>query len=346
MIFFKMNCLLNFHIKNNERTPIAMDLNKLSYYKTGGPCEKLYAPKNNEELEAALTSIAGKKIPYFLLGAGTNSLVMDTPFAGAVISFHKMTSIKLLDQKIICGAGVSNTQIAELALEQGLAGAAWMNYLPGQIGATVRMNARCYGGEISQIVTGIRAYTPQGKPHTYQINSQDRSVFRAYKDTIFMTNQEIIAEVELRLQPGDSQAIKERMDYCRNDREAKSQFTFPSCGCVFKNDYAPEVSISSGMLLEFAGAKDLVKERCRVSQGHANFIFNTNNATSRDILELSIEMRNLVWEEFGVWLEYEMEILGTIPPDLQKQLVQNKVPSYRTERLDELRRIFNEKIKL
>ncbi|MFK7827739.1 MAG: UDP-N-acetylmuramate dehydrogenase [Oligoflexales bacterium] len=318
-------------------------LKKFSYYKTGGPCEQFFAPTDNLELQEALEKITAAKKPYFLLGAGTNSLVMDTPFAGAVISFHKMVKITTLEGGIRCSAGVNNTTIAELALKNGLAGAAWMNYLPGQIGATVRMNARCYGGEISHIVTGIKSFTPSGGLKEYQIKTHDRSVFRAYKDTIFMKNDEIIAEVDLSLKAGDKEDIKQKMDYCRRDRESKNQFTFPSCGCVFKNDYSPEVSISSGMLLEHAGAKNLIKDHCRVSADHANFIFNTQAATSQDILELSMEMRELVWKEFGVWLEYEMELLGTVPSDLQSKLEEKRDPLYKTARLNELRDVFNAK---
>ena len=319
-------------------------LKEISYYKTGGPCEKLFAPGNSLELQHALESISAAKMPYFLLGAGTNSLVMDTPFTGAVISFHKMNQLTMLDEGIRCSAGISNTKIAELALEHGLAGAAWMNYLPGQIGATVRMNARCYGGEISHIVTGIKTFTPLGVLKEYKIKTHDRSVFRAYKDTIFMNNHEIIAEVDLSLKTGDKEAIKSKMDFCRSDRESKNQFTFPSCGCVFKNDYAPEVSISSGMLLEHAGAKNLIKETCRVSADHANFIFNTNQATSRDILELSLQMRELVWKEFGVWLEYEMELLGGVPSDLHSKIFEKRAPLYKTSRLDDLRAVFKAKL--
>ncbi|NRA46576.1 MAG: UDP-N-acetylmuramate dehydrogenase [Oligoflexales bacterium] len=318
-------------------------LKKLSYYKTGGPYEQLYAPSDIHELKQALEAITAAKTPFFLLGAGTNSLVMDTPYEGAVISFHKMTQITMLDHGIRCRAGVSNTLIAETAHQHSLAGAAWMNYLPGQIGATVRMNARCYGGEISHIVTGIKSFTPRGQLKEYRIKTHDRSVFRAYKDTIFMNNNEVIAEVELSLQRGNADDIRSKMDFCRSDRESKSQFTFPSCGCVFKNDYSPEVSISSGMLLEHAGAKGLIRDHCRVSADHANFIFNTNDASSREILELSMDMRDLVWDEFGVWLEYEMELLGTVPPDLKSRLEEKRVAKYKTSRLDELRAIFKGK---
>ena len=322
-----------------------LNLKDLSYYKTGGSCEQLYCPANIDELKDALEAITSGGRPYFLLGGGTNSLVMDTPYAGSVISFHKMNHVSMIKNGIRCGAGISNTAISELALKHGLAGADWMYYLPGQVGATVRMNARCYGGEISQIVNNIKTFTSDGKLKEYSIETNDRSVFRAYKDTIFMKNNEIIAEVELSLSAGNIEQIKEKMDFCRRDRESKDQFTFPSCGCVFKNNYDPEVSISSGMLLEEAGAKQLIKERCRVSESHANFIFNTNHASSRDILALSMEMRDLVWNEFGVWLDYEMELLGTIPSDLKTKLEEKRTPQYKTSRLRELRNLFNSKMR-
>ena len=127
-----------------------------------------------------------------MLGGGTNSLVLDDYFPGAVIVFSKMTSIRVeKNNQLVCGAGANNTVIAQTACKSSLSGISWMNRLPGQIGATVRMNARCYGGEISQVVTAVKAVLPDG---TIQTFTPADGIFKGYKDTLFMDNGAIVAE--------------------------------------------------------------------------------------------------------------------------------------------------------
>ena len=292
----------------------------LSYYQTGGTVEKLYEPLCKAELQAACREIKTQNLPYFVLGGGTNSLVCDTPFLGAVISLGHMSHIKNENSKLICEAGATNTAIAEFALENHLEGAAWMNYLPGQIGGTTRMNARCYGGEISQIASHILTVDESGEEQVYAGGTQ---TFQGYKNTIFMTLPVIIYEVHLDLLKTKNVAtIIEKMNFCRDDRISKSQFLFPSCGCVFKNNYA--FGIPSGVLLDAAGAKDLSFKGAKVNPHHANFIFNHDDATSDAILQLSFLMRNAVHAEFGIWLEYEMEILGTLSETQNNRFFERK----------------------
>lgn len=132
-----------------------------------------------------------------------------------------------------------------------------------------------------------------------------------------MDTGDLIAEVDLELQSASKTAIEKAMIACETDRVSKGQFLWPSCGCVFKNDY--KVGVPSGMLLEAAGVKSFTQGGASVSQYHANFVFNTG-ASSRDILELTLKMRDVVHEHFGVWLQYEMEVLGDLPNDLDLRL--------------------------
>jgi UDP-N-acetylmuramate dehydrogenase len=210
----------------------------------------------------------------------------------------------------------------------------------------VRMNARCYGGEISNFVTSVTVVTKEGSIKTY---SDLSSVFRGYKDTLFMDNGDLVCEVEITLEEvGDEKlkVIKEKMDFCEKDRTAKGQFLYPTCGCVFKNNYDPKVSVSSGMLLEKSGLKNLEFGGAQVSDGHANFVYN-KSATSSDILNLSFKMRERVYEMFGVWLDYEMEILGSLSNDQKEEISKNlslsKDKDLR-EKLSKVREEFNKNL--
>ncbi len=311
-------------------------LKEFAYYATGGTCDALYEPRSVAELQAAVRAIQAAKAPFFLLGGGTNSLVLDDHFPGAVIVFKYLDELRCDGAKVSCGAGIENSAVARLALERGLTGAAWMNRLPGQIGGTVRMNARCYGGEISQIVKKVTVVTREGEIKIYVTPKQ---IFRGYKDTVFMTNGDLIAGCEIALTPaGDRAAVQAQMDFCEKDRVDKGQFTFPSCGCVFKNDYT--VGVSSGVLLDKAGAKQLKVGGAEVAPTHANFVFN-KGGTSRDILEISFAMRELVYQAFGVWLAYEMEVLGALPPDLAAKVAEERPHRLDDEQLAPLRKQFD-----
>lgn len=295
-------------------------LSQLAYFQTGGSSLGVYSPADHEELGEALKEIARSGKPLLVLGGGTNSLVLDESFPGFVVTFRNMKSLNQVSEFVFeVDAGVTNTEFSEAAFSKELSGAEWMNYLPGEIGGTVRMNARCYGGEISQIVTKIIAFDPKGREMEF-----GPEVFRGYKDTLLMDNQAIVSKVFISLSRVRSKLkMREIMDHCRLDRERKGQFLFPTCGCVFKNNYDPEVSVSSGLLLEMSGAKSLEYNQAKVSDKHANFVYN-QGADARSILELTFRMRDLVWNKFGVWLDYEMEILGACPEDLKAKISEKR----------------------
>lgn len=320
------------------------NLSELSYYKTGGSCSILYLPESLEELAQTMREIAKLKTPYFLLGLGSNSLVMDEPWSGAVVCFSKLNKLSYHAESIFCEAGVENSVLSRFAYEQGLSGLAWMYRLPGQIGGTVRMNARCYGGEIGQFVSRVQGVSQLGVPFDFKIDPQHNEVFKGYKDTLFMHNSLIVGSIELKLKFGDKEQILKTMTLCEQDRVSKGQFLYPTCGCVFKNDYSSEVSVSSGLLLEKSGVKPLSRGKASISPHHANFVYN-QGASSRDILELTIVMREKVWEMFGVWLEYEVEFLGKIPDDLKTKISEKREPRYKSEALLQARTEFQKKIR-
>jgi len=314
-------------------------LRNYTYYRTGGTIDSFHTPESTSELATNRKELQKNSTPFFLLGAGSNSLVMDTHYHGAVISFHKLTSMEWKQHLLYAEAGVTNTQIAEYCLKNSLTGLEWMYCLPGQIGATTRMNAKCYGGEISSSTEKVITVTHQGEIKTYQ----DSKIFRGYKDTIFMTNQEAVAGVWLKVQPGKSQDIERKMMSYRRDREKKNQFKHPSCGCVFKNDYS--IGVPSGMLLDRAGVRTMQQpNNILVNPKHANFLFNLG-APSEQILKFIFSMRQRVFDKFGVWLELEMEILGSLSLELRKEV--ETMHSHQPDQgaLEPLRRAFQTSIR-
>lgn len=309
-------------------------LSQLSYFATGGTCDSLYTPRSHQELQEIVGKLFQQGVRYFILGAGTNSLVSDDHWSGAVISCHRLDKISKVSgsSDIICQAGVNNRGLVAYCLQHGFSGAEWMTELPGQIGATTRMNARCYGGEISQLVSKVKVVTTTGLSQHYHTVT-DR-IFRGYKDTLFMNNGDVISEVHLSLQKGDRDKIAEKMQRIADDRTTKGQFLYPSCGCVFKNNY--QIGIPSGILLDKANVRRFSGKKVFVSPNHANFIFN-DGGSSREIAELTLKMRQAVYEKFGVWLNYELEFLGEFPVEVQQAINHQQRPHPKQQLLDELK---------
>lgn len=270
----------------------------------------------------------------FVVGRGSNSLLSDRAWPGLVISLRRLNSLRRVSATHVeCGAGVENSELTRYCRDQGLSGVAWMHCLPGFVGGTVRMNARCYGGEISGVVRKIIGLDSLARQVVWHSRPDTAAVFRGYKDTIFMDKDYIITGVKFELTPSSPAQISERMRYCKEDRMSKGHFDYPSCGCVFKNDYRSQVSVPSGILIELAGAKGMTKGGAEVSNKHANFIYNTGSATSSDILELSFAVRDRVWQDFGVWLRYEMEVLGSLSKEHRRELTALRPEGFKVARL-------------
>ena len=293
-------------------------LKELSYFGCGGTAVAVHRPHSVDELQACLSQLVAASLPVFFLGGGSNSLISDGIYPGHVVSAASLNTITFEPPNYLrCGAGVSPDAVVSAAIAHGLRGAAWMSGLPGHIGGAVRMNARCYGSEISQLIHTLTTVSLAGEMIEYH---GPQSLFYGYKDTYFMQVREFIGEVGLQLDVASAAELRaevELQQYCQADRRFKGQYLWPSCGCVFKNNYA--VGVPSGMLLELAGVKALQHGGAQVSEHHANFIFN-RHATSADILELSFQMRELVYQMFGVWLAYEMEFLGEFDPEYRQQI--------------------------
>lgn len=309
--------------------PITDCLKKYSYYKTGGECKFIYFPKSIKQVDLALKDINKRGLKYFVLGGGSKSLIMDEPYPYAVIVMKNLKDVVFDNGYVTAQAGINTSKLTEMCAKRGLDGLAWLHGLPGQIGGAIKMNARCYGGEISEVVNTVQAIDKNGNLKTYKASD----VFLGYKDTLFFVNDEIIVSVIFKLKKARPDVIKQKMEECLKDRVLKAQFQWPSCGCVFKNKL--DLGIPSSVLLEYAGVKDLKVGNAQVSNVHANFVWN-KGASSKDILELTFIMRDKVYEKFGIWLEYEMQLLGFIPDDIYNKFFEKRPDNPKINELDKI----------
>lgn len=280
-------------------------LSEINWYKIGGKAKYLFYPKNELELIKCLSIIEAQSLPFFIIGGGSNVLIGDYDFNGAVICLKEINKIELIDDFTIrVGAGVSSTDVAEFAYKNALEGAEFLYKLPGTVGGALVMNAKAYGCEMSQIVYKARVIDFEGN----KIVFENKDMEYEYKSSIFQNHEFIVYEIELFLEKGHKDVIRAKMDYNSDNREIKKQFEFPSAGCVFKNHY--ETNTPAGKLIDELGLKGFTIGGATVFPDHANFIVNKKDAKAKDVLEIIKIIKNKAKEQRDIDLDLELKMYG------------------------------------
>jgi UDP-N-acetylmuramate dehydrogenase len=296
-----------------------------TYYGIGGTAKYLARPRSLADVQQCLNWALTNRLPVAVLGCGSNLLFADGEFGGLVICLSGMTNAYWeSSDSLYVEAGVSNTEIAEICLDAGRAGAAWMYRMPGHLGATVRMNARCYGGEISQIAESIFTVDVYGCLHIYS----GKDVFHGYKKTLLMDSPEIVVAARLKFPTtAEREELLSFMMSCEADRHRKHHFEHPSCGSTFKNNY--QVGRPSGQVFDECGLKGSRVGQSEVSQFHANFVWNLGGATSQDMLTLAAHMRERALTLKNADLELEVQPVGLFEQKIYDACAMNRLgPSF------------------
>ena len=172
--------------------------------------------------------------------------------------------------------------------------------IPGTLGGAVYMNAGAYGGEIGRTVSSIRYLDREG---IHEIGPEEAGF--EYRSSRFMRENAIVLGAEMTLQPGDRQAIMDRMQELAEQRKSKQPLEYPSAGSMFKR---PE-GFFAGKLIQDAGLAGYSVGGAQVSEKHCGFIINTGNATAEDVKDVIWEVQRRVKERFHVELEPEIKFL-------------------------------------
>jgi UDP-N-acetylmuramate dehydrogenase len=283
-----------------------VSLAEKSYYRIGGRAAYFALPETPRQIGDLLLWNGKRRLPLAVMGSGSNMLFSDEPFPGIVLSTERMNRMFWITPgELFCEAGVENTEIAMELLGKSRAGGEWLHMLPGRLGGTIRMNARCFGGEISRVVSSVVVMNSDGTISWRPAGE----VFLGYKRTSLMERKGIVLAAVLNFpEKKSSDAIRAEMEHYESERNKLHHFDFPSCGSTFKNNY--DAGRPSGRIFEELGYKGMRIGGAEVSAYHANFIFNTGNASSSDVLSLAGRMRQDALCRAGVSLELEVECTG------------------------------------
>lgn len=284
------------NIKENE------PLSNYSYTETGGPADVLIFPSSTDELIELMQWIKNEDCPLTILGNASNLIVKDGGIRGITIITTSITDVSSDGNRITAGAGAAIIDVSQEALKQKLTGLEFACGIPGSIGGAVYMNAGAYGGEVKDCIESVTVLTREGEVHTYSNEEMDFS----YRHSYLMEQDDIVLSVTFKLEEGDETVIKDKMDELTQLRTSKQPLEYPSCGSVFKR---PE-GYFTGKLIQDAGLQGLIHGGAQVSEKHAGFIVNINNATATDYQELIKHIQDEIYRIYKVRLEREVRIIG------------------------------------
>ena len=280
-----------------------------SSFRTGGPADLFIEVCDREELMKVMDLLAQSQTEVFLLGRGTNLLIGDGGYRGAVVTMcapagteTALNRVEVDGTMLRAGAGASLLKIAMAARDVGLAGFEFAAGIPGSLGGAVMMNAGAYGGEMKQVVRSVDVLYPGKEVRTY---SGEEMEF-GYRTSRLKREDGIVLAAAIELAPGDKQAITDRITELAQQRKDKQPLEFASAGSTFKR---PE-GYFAGKLIQDAGLKGFRVGDAQVSEKHAGFVINRGNASAAQIRKLIEEVQRIVLEDAGVQLEREVIFLG------------------------------------
>lgn len=272
-------------------------------FKIGGPADYFLVPESGEEAGEIIKICKQTDIPYFILGNGSNLLVGDGGYRGAVIQIYRNMSAVTTEGTIITAqAGALLSSVAAVAKNASLTGFEFAGGIPGTVGGAAVMNAGAYGGEMKDVLVEVTVMDADGNIFTIPAEKLELG----YRTSIIKKAGYIVLEAKIRLEEGNQEAIRERMKELTIQRTTKQPLEFPSAGSTFKR---PE-GYFAGKLVMDSGLRGYQVGGARVSEKHCGFVINAGGATAKDVRTLMENVRDIVYKKYGVTLEPEVKFLG------------------------------------
>ena len=274
--------------------------------KIGGPADYFLDADARPALAQALKLLSARRVPFCLLGKGSNVLVSDRGVRGAVIRLGD--DFKRADWReeggrafVEVGAAYAMTQLVREAARRGLGGLEFAEGIPGSVGGALYMNAGAYGSEMEKIVERVEGATPSGEAIAFE-----RAALKfTYRDS-HLPPGTIVTVVTMRLEKKDPAEVSTKVRELVTRRKSSQPAGFPNSGSMFRNppgDFA-------GRLIEAAGWKGRRIGQAQISDRHANFIVNHGSATAADVRALMDGARAEVKSKFSVELVPEVRFIG------------------------------------
>lgn len=275
-----------------------------SWFKVGGKADLLFTPEDEADL-AAFLKVLPSDVPLLVIGLGSNLLVRDGGYRGAVIRLGKafQTISVEPDHRVRAGAGAVDVKVARQAAEAGIAGFSFLRGIPGTIGGALRMNGGAYGAEMRDVLVSARGIDRAGVIQTFDCGQMG---FRYRHSAV--AEDVIFTEALMQGRSGDTEAVLAEMSAITEARSATQPVNTRTGGSTFKNPQAAK----AWELIDRAGCRGLRIGGAQVSELHTNFLIAHEGATASDIEALGEEVRRRVFEQTGTLLEWEIKRVGEV----------------------------------
>ena len=280
------------------------DLKKKNWFNIGGKSKIFFKADNLKELINFLKKLQ-KKERIFILGAGSNTLISDNLFNGAVIKLSKnFNNISLLGEDIlIAGSAVLDKALSDFAIKNELSGFEFLSCIPGTVGGGIKMNAGCFGREFKDILISIQAIDQMGNVIT--IPSKDiRFEYRKNNlpdDLIFLS-------ASFKGKKANREDIVNKTNELKNEKDKNQPTRIKTSGSTFKNPVLQTKKKVWELIKESVPLDKKFGDAC-ISDKHCNFFVNTGNASFQDMKKLIDYVSKKVLEKTGISLEKEIKIL-------------------------------------
>jgi UDP-N-acetylmuramate dehydrogenase len=289
--------------KANVRGEIRLNepMSKHTSWRIGGPAETFFVPSSLDALSEFLHELH-PSVPVFWFGVGSNLLVRDGGIQGVVISASRvLKDLERVEHYIVrAGSGLPCTQLARQCIRWGIGPSEFFAGIPGTVGGALAMNAGAHGGETWERVASVRTIDRSGV-----INQRAPNEYSVGYRSVTGPTGEWFIEGTFRFDPEVTPSMETLNDMLER-RKATQPLGLPSCGSVFRNPPGDHAA----RLIEEAGLKGFSIGGAEVSEKHANFIINKDNASATDVEELIEHVRQAVVEAHGVQLIHEVRIVG------------------------------------
>jgi UDP-N-acetylenolpyruvoylglucosamine reductase len=291
-----------------DRVERDFPLARLTTVKAGGPADYFARPDSENRLLELLRWAAEERLEVGVVGSGSNLLVADDGFRGLVLKLEgDLATIERDGTRLLCGGGARLPSASAKAAGWGLTGLEFGINIPGTVGGSVRMNANAYGGQLGEALDWVLICSAEGSER----RAPDQLGFEYRRSAL--REGEVVARAAFGLSEGSSEKVKGTLSEMRQMRRKAQPSGIKTFGSTFKNpDDARAEGRTAGQLLEAAGCNGLQCGGARFSEKHANFVENTGDATTADIIDLMAEGRRRVHARFGIELEPEVQVLGDV----------------------------------
>jgi UDP-N-acetylmuramate dehydrogenase len=292
-------------LENVQADDILLDepMKKHTSFKIGGPADFFITPRNKQSLCHTIRVLNENNINTYIMGNGSNLLVSDKGFRGAVIQLYKnYDQVAVNGEYIVAQAGVLLSKLANLVYQNALTGFEFASGIPGTLGGAIFMNAGAYGGEMKDVIESAEVITKNGE----LLNLSKEELALSYRHSSLQENAYIAMSGKLKLEKGNMTEIKKTMDSLNERRREKQPLNYPSAGSTFKRP----TGYYAGKLIMDAGLKGFAINDAQVSEKHCGFVINKGNASCEDVLRLIAHIRAVVKQKFDVELEPEVKLIG------------------------------------